>query len=136
MKKILSALMQNSTLRNALGKRIKRLRKEEKLTQKQLAKEIGTSPAQLNKYEGGFNAPPVERLLLLAEVFDCSVDYLITGSDEISGAPLNNQRLAHRFKVIDELELKEKEIIITVLDAMITKSKMDSTRTELSKANI
>ena len=136
MNRILSTLMQNSDLRNALGKRIKRLRKEKSLTQKQLAKEIGTSPAQLNKYEGGFNAPPVERLLLLAEVFDCSIDYLITGNDEMSQAPINNQRLAHRFKVIDELAREEKEVIITVLDAMITKSKIDATRSELSKTSI
>ena len=50
--------------------------------------------------------------------------------------PINNQRLAHRFKVIDELALEEKEVIITVLDAMITKSKMDTTRSELSKASL
>ena len=127
MKKVINALMQDLDLRKALGKRIKRLRKEKNLTQKQLAQQVDTSPAQLNKYESGVNAPPVEKLLLLAEVLGCSIDFLVAGNNNSAKAPINNQRLAHRFQVIDELELEDKELIIKVLDAMITKSKLEAT---------
>jgi transcriptional regulator with XRE-family HTH domain len=118
--------MQDPTLRKTLGRRIKQLRKDKQLTQKQLAKEIGSSPGQLNKYESGLNTPPVDKLLMLAEVFECSLDYLIAGQN-IGEAPVSSQRLAMRFKQLDELTTDEKEVVIKMLDAMITTSKIEST---------
>ena len=79
MNKALVTLMQDASLRKALGQRIKQLRKEKGLIQKELPKEIGSSHAQINKYESGLNTPPLDRLLLLAEVLDTSIDYLIAG---------------------------------------------------------
>ncbi len=59
--------------------RVKQLRKEKGWTQKELANQLGTSYAQLNKYESGLNTPPLDRLMLLAEVLHTSIDYLIGG---------------------------------------------------------
>ncbi len=126
MNRNLIAFMQDPTLRKSLGKRIKQLRKDKQLTQKQLAKEIGSSPGQLNKYESGLNTPPIDKLLMLAEVFGCSLDYLVVGQS-IGEAPVSNQRLAMRFKQLDELNTKEKEVVIKMLDAMITTSRLEST---------
>jgi transcriptional regulator with XRE-family HTH domain len=126
MNRKLIAFMQDPTLRKSLGKRIKVLRKDKQLTQKQLAKEIGSSPGQLNKYESGLNTPPVDKLMMLAEVFQCSLDYLIVGQN-IGELPISNQRLAMRFKQLDELTTNEKEVVIKMLDAMITTSRIEST---------
>lgn len=122
----LVALMQNASLRKALGQPIKRLRKDNGLTQKELARQIGSSPAQLNKYESGLNTPPLDRLLLLAEVLETSVDYLLAGQGN-GKPPLTSQRLIQRFQIIEEFDSDERETIIKVLDAMIAKHNMGST---------
>lgn len=122
----LVALMQDASIRKDLGKRIKQLRKEKGLTQKELANQIGSSHAQLNKYESGLNTPPLDRLLLLAEVLETSVDYLLAGHGK-GEPPLNSQRLIQRFQTIEEFDADERETIIKVLDAMIAKHNMAST---------
>ena len=126
MNTTLVAIMQDASVRKALGKRIKQLRKEEELTQKELAKQVGCSHAQLNKYESGLNTPPLDRLLLLAEVLHTSVDYLLAGQGN-GTPPLHSQRLIQRFQSIEEFNSDDRETIIKVLDAMIAKHNMEST---------
>ena len=126
MNNSLVKLMQDVSIRKALGKRVKQLRKEKGLTQKALANQVGSSPAQLNKYESGLNTPPLDRLLLLAEVLGTSVDYLISGhqSDDL---PIHNSRLIQRLQSIEGFAPEEREVVIKVLDAMIAKHQMEST---------
>jgi len=118
--------MQDASIRKDFGKRIKLLRKEKKLTQKELANQIGSSHAQLNKYESGLNTPPLDRLLLLAEVLETSVDYLLAGHSN-GDPPIYSQRLVQRFQTIEEFDTDERETIIKVIDAMIAKHNMAST---------
>ena len=122
----LVTLMQDASIRKALGRRIKQLRKDKSWTQKELAKQVGTSPAQLNKYESGLNTPPLDRLAMLAEVLHTSVDFLIGGqhSDDL---PIHNKRLIQRLQCIEEFDSEEREVVIKVLDAMIAKHKMEFT---------
>lgn len=118
--------MQDASLRQALGKRIKQLRKDKSLTQKELANQIGSSHAQLNKYESGLNTPPLDRLLMLAEVLETSIDYLIAGNER-GEIPIHSQRLLQRFQTIELFEFEEKETIIKLLDGMIAKHNMETT---------
>ena len=118
--------MQDVSIRKALGKRIKQLRKDKGWIQKELANQIGTSHAQLNKYESGQNTPPLDRLVLLAEVLNTSVDYLLGGHQK-SDVPIYNSRLIQRFQTIEEFESEEREVVIKLLDAMIAKHNMEST---------
>ena len=119
-------LMQDASVCKALGKRIKQLRKEKALTQKVLASQIGCSHPQLNKYESGLNTPPLDRLLLLAEVLETSVDYLLAGQGN-GKPPLHSQRLIQRFQIVEEFNAEERETIIKILDGMIAKHNMEST---------
>jgi len=126
MNKSLAAIMQDASLRKAFGKRIKQLRKEKGLTQKELANQIASSHAQLNKYESGLNTPPLDRILLLAEVLESSTDYLIAGSER-GEPPIHNQRLIQRFQNIEDFSTDERETVIKIIDAMIAKHNMEST---------
>lgn len=58
-----------------IGERIKELRKENNLTQKQLADAIGIDRSSIGKYETG-TPPSSDVLLRIAEYFGVSVDYL------------------------------------------------------------
>lgn len=118
--------MQDDNIRKALGKRVKQLRKDKGWTQKELANQIGSSYAQLNKYEAGQNTPPLDRLLLLAETLDTTVDFLISGNLS-ENMPIYNTRLIQRMQIIETFEPEERETVLKLLDAMIAKHNMEST---------
>ena len=52
------------------------LRKEKGLSQRQLAKLIGTSQANLSRWEQGLNLPSVIECWKLAEFFEVTIDFL------------------------------------------------------------
>lgn len=60
-----------------IGKRIKELRSEIKITQKQLAEKIHKSPTAVASWEQGLSEPCVNDLRLLCSIFDVSADYLL-----------------------------------------------------------
>lgn len=67
---------------NILGERLKRLRKSKSLTQVQMAKEFNLSERQYQNYEIGVSKPSYDVLLLLADFFNVSIDYLVGRSDD------------------------------------------------------
>ncbi len=61
---------------------LKDLRKSRKVTQRQLAKEIGTSERGIQNYELGARKPSFEKLIALADYFEVSLDYLVGRSND------------------------------------------------------
>ncbi len=122
--RMLTAIMLDSDIRKGLGLRIKELRKQHKWTQKELAAKLDMHFAQLNKYEGGLHAPPLEKIVELAEIFDTTVDYLLTGN-RTDERPLHNLRLLERFRELEEVNAGDQETVINLIDAMIVKSKVE-----------
>lgn len=61
------------------GKRIKQLRRNERLTQEELAEKVGVSPRTVRAFESGSNGTSIDVLIDLAELFNTSLDYLILG---------------------------------------------------------
>ena len=60
-----------------IGKRIKELRVEIKMTQKELAKSVGKSPTAVASWEQGLSEPCVNDLRTLCSIFEISADYLL-----------------------------------------------------------
>lgn len=58
------------------GSRLKAIRQERGYTQKQLAQQLGVTEQAVSKYERGNSYPDVGVLNGMAEVLDCSLDYL------------------------------------------------------------
>ena len=56
--------------------KIAELRKERGLSQRQLAKEIGTSQANLSRWEQGLNEPSIIECWKIADYFGVSIDLL------------------------------------------------------------
>lgn len=63
-----------------LEKRIYERRKNSGLSRAQLARELHICPSAEGVYEQGRRTPGLDILLVMSEVFDVSLDYLITGS--------------------------------------------------------
>ncbi len=60
-----------------LGTRLKELREEKGLTQKELAKELNLNAVTYLHYEKSQREPPLAVLANMAIYFDVSVDYLL-----------------------------------------------------------
>ncbi len=58
-------------------KRIRDLREDRDLTQRQVAEMLGMSQTGYSKYETGENDIPTAILIKLADFYDTSVDYLL-----------------------------------------------------------
>lgn len=65
-----------------LGQKLKKLRTEKGLTQKELADQLHVTFQTVSKWESDTNEPDITTLKELAKYFGCSVDYLINESDE------------------------------------------------------
>ena len=80
-----------------LGERLQEQRLNMKLSQKEVAKEIGVSPSIISNYESSERTPSVENLMELAGLYRCSVDYLLGISSSsrttIDVSMLNEQQL-------------------------------------------
>ncbi len=66
--------------------RLRELRKEARMTQAQLAKNLSYGYTAIANYESGRNQPSIEGLIQLSNIFHVSVDYLL-------GATSSRQRL-------------------------------------------
>lgn len=69
---------------NTFGTRLKSLRKERKLTQKQLGKVVGVSDVTVGYWEKDQNTPGGVSLTKLAKYFGVSEDFLLTGKEDNS----------------------------------------------------
>lgn len=67
---------------NTFASRLRELRKERGLTQKQLAEQSGTSIRGIQNYELGERSPAFDVLISLADFFDVSLDYLTGRTDK------------------------------------------------------
>ena len=60
-----------------LSKRLIELRKKENLTQQKVADKINVSRSSYSQYELGLKQPTIDTLKLLADLYHCSIDYLV-----------------------------------------------------------
>lgn len=67
--------------KNIFGDRIKSLRQEKKATQNDLAELLGVTKTQISDLEHAKTTTSIERLYILADYFDVSLDYLVGRSD-------------------------------------------------------
>lgn len=59
------------------GKRLKELRKNAKMTQQELGKQINVTKVSICCYENGTRIPSLETLIDLSNLFNVSLDYLV-----------------------------------------------------------
>lgn len=91
-----------------MGSKLKNLRKEKQLTQKQIADRIGLAISAVSSYESGTRYPSYDVLIRLAHIFHVSTDYLlgVTDKREIDVTGLNDQEVELISQIIDILRSK------------------------------
>lgn len=73
-------------------KRIRDLREDKDLTQKQIGQVLNMSQTGYNQYEIGKNDIPTKILIELAKFYNTSVDYLLDLTDEIKPYPRKEKK--------------------------------------------
>lgn len=109
----------------AIQDKIKALRKEKGWSQKDLAEKLEVHPVNMTKLEQGQNFPSVDTLIRLSDVFNVSIDYLL--SDEVmqkDSAILKDKELLEAFATIERMDEHTKEIVKELLDAFIAKQQI------------
>ncbi|WP_019059923.1 helix-turn-helix domain-containing protein [Streptomyces prunicolor] len=69
--------------RRAVGERIRTVRLHRKLTQEQLANEIGIDRRSVHRYETARRDPALSMLLRIADALDVPLELLVSGSLEL-----------------------------------------------------
>ena len=70
--------------------RLKELREEKKLTQKEVADAVNGTQSNLAKWEKGKIQPVADSIIRLADFFGVSTDYLLGRSDELGYVTVQN----------------------------------------------
>lgn len=91
-----------------MGDKLKSLRTEKKLTQKQVADRIGLAISAVSSYESGTRYPSYDVLVKLARIFHVSTDYLLGMTDKrnVDVTGLNDNEIELVSQLVDMLRNK------------------------------
>ena len=92
-----------------MGEKLKSLRIEKKLTQKQVADRIGLAISAVSSYESGTRYPSYDVLVKLARIFHVSTDYLLGMTDirNIDVTGLSDNEIELVSQLVDTLRNKK-----------------------------
>nr|WP_280157227.1 helix-turn-helix transcriptional regulator [Priestia aryabhattai]MDH3130291.1 helix-turn-helix transcriptional regulator [Priestia aryabhattai] len=68
-----------------LGEQIRKIRKNENLSQEQLGQKMNVTRQAIYKWESGKGYPDIQNLIMLSELFEISLDELIKGDSSFQG---------------------------------------------------
>ncbi len=95
-----------------IGKRIKKERLKNQLTQEEMAEKIDTSVAYYSRLETGKTKINLKRLVEISDILDVTVGYFITGSNEKKQDYLDNEFT----EILSKCTPKQKKFICKVAE--------------------
>lgn len=102
--------------------RLFELRNEKELSQREMAKIMNVSQGTVNNWENSNTQPSIEQLILLADFFDVTVDYLIGRTDYFTANKENTitDRQSKILKLAYKADPKIQDAIILLLSTSLT----------------
>ncbi len=99
---------------------LKMIREEQGLSQSQLAKKLGVSQGTIGNWESGIREPNFDTISKIADYFDVSIDYLITGTQENSSPDQTEDKELSKIDIMISAEAKglsdkDKQEILTFI---------------------
>ena len=106
----------------AIANKIKALRHELGMPQREFAKKIGIHPAQLARYEVSRSTPSIDILINIAKFCEVSVDYLVFGLDKevLKRSRINDLELLELLRRIDNLKKPERDKLKWAIQGLLT----------------
>ena len=102
-----------------IGKFIASMRKEQSMTQRQLADVLNISDKTVSKWECGNGMPEVALMLPLCEVLRINVNELLSG-ERLDGADYQRKAEENMMELVREREESKKKIILAVVVCVLT----------------
>lgn len=106
------------------GDLLAELRADKKMTQKQLAQIIFVSPGTISNYEKNVYLPDVEKLLILADFFHVSTDYIL-GKTPINLPPdifqqnfTEDKTIGEVIKLMQHLNTDRRKTLLAIMKDM------------------
>lgn len=102
---------------------LKELRKEHELTQKQLATKINLIEQTYQGYEQGRTEPSIATLIRLADIFECSIDYLVGRATVLDVVNITSDLSAQQKELLqnfDKLNTEGKARLLGYLLALLS----------------
>ena len=90
-----------------VGHFLKQLRKENNMTQEQLGERIGVTNKTVSRWETGNYMPPVESLMLLSDLYQISINELLSG-ERVSVENFKEKADENLAIVLEDLEKENK----------------------------
>lgn len=111
-----------------ISEKIKQLRKDKGLQQKQVAIDVGLDQSNYNKIENGRREPSLEVLQKLSAILDVSIDELVNAEDtrKPSAVTVEDKTISEKIRLMEQLEEEDKNVIYRMLDTMLTKQKFQT----------
>lgn len=98
-----------------IGKRIQARRKQQGLTQEQLADRMNVSIQMVSNLERGNKAIKIDNLVNLSRILDVSTDYILTGKETQGDFRALTER-------IEKLSLGSRKMIETLVDYCVSEN--------------
>lgn len=99
------------------GKRIKELRISKGLSQNALAEELGVHFKTISKAERGIVGLSVDNLLIVADYFGTTIDYLVKGKEQVAV----NEKLS---VLLESMSSEQQEAAYRILENILKFSKL------------
>lgn len=96
-----------------IGKRIQNRRKQQGLTQEQLADMMNVSIQMVSNLERGNKAIRIDNLINLSKILDISTDYILTGKETVNDIQYMTSR-------IERLSDKDRKMIGLLIDYCVS----------------
>ncbi len=117
------------------SEKLSKLRTARGLTQQQMAQMIGVGIAQMRRYEKGNSSPTLDVIKNIARTLAVSADELLFDEGEgVAANRIMDKKLLEQFEMVSRLNPHDKDTIMTVIDSMIIKNRIEEVMPSYSDA--
>ena len=104
--------MVTSSCAELFGARLRDLRNKKELSQQELCSDLGISKAALSYYENGQRVPDIDILLIIADYFNVSADYLLGRTP--NKTPNTSKQAVLKYTGLSEAALEEIKYLLEI----------------------
>lgn len=106
---------------------IKKIREQKGLLQKDIYSFLKIGKSVYSKIESGGREPTVQELILIAQLFEMSVDDVINFNDGLpKPVTLQDKTPNQQHQLFDELDEQDKQTVFNIVDKMLTTKKFNA----------
>ncbi len=98
-----------------IGERIKKARKENRMTQEVLAEKADVTVGYISQIERGICKVNLDTLAVIASILDCEVNTLIDGTSHLNDSYLRNE-ITEKIMLCND---KQKKLILEFVDLLL-----------------